>query len=116
MEPRDYAKDDLHMDPMKPMQWMKPMDPLKPLAPWWPSALGDRPSSTGGQNDARYAFFGDQARLAVDLGDGKVAVYETGDLQIFGVQQQQDGIGRKILFVSQYGEVDLGTLMKSISL
>lgn len=68
------------------------------------------------QNDARYAFFGDQARLAVDLGDGKVAVYETGDLQIFGVQQQQDDVGRKFLFVSQYGEVDLGTLKKSFSL
>ncbi len=47
------------MEPMKPMAPMKPMEPMKPMAKseaWWPADLGD-PSSSGSQNDMRYAFF-----------------------------------------------------------
>jgi hypothetical protein len=73
------------MKPMEPMSGMKPMSPMKPMEPmkapvrWWPEELGEQPNSAGGQNEMRYAFFGDQQRLAVDTGDGKVQVYDTGE-------------------------------------
>ena len=93
---------------------------------WWPEELGEHPNSAGGQNETRYAFFGDQKRLAVDTGDGKVQLYDTGDHRISGVgkiqlyetgehrisgmQQPQSGSGRKLTVTSQHGEVDLATL------
>lgn len=47
------------MEPMKPMAPMKPMEPMKPMDPpasdWWPKGLSN-PSSSGSQNDLRYAF------------------------------------------------------------
>lgn len=98
------------MEPMKPMSPMKPMEPMRPPKRWWPEELGESPNSAGGQNEARYAFFGDKRRLAVDAGDGAVKVYDTGDHQISGVQQHQSGGGRKVTFTSQHGEVDLATL------
>lgn len=105
-------------NPMKPMSPMKPMAPMKPLEPmkaperWWPEGLGENPNSAGGQNEARYAFFGDKQRLAVDTGDGKVQVYDTRDHRITGVQQHQGSGGRKVTFTSQHGEVDLSALTK----
>ena len=98
------------MSGMKPMSPMKPMEPMKAPERWWPEELGENPNSAGGQNETRYAFFGDQQRLAVDTGDGKVQVYDTGDHRISGVQQHQSGGGRKVTFTSQHGEVDLATL------
>jgi hypothetical protein len=104
------------MEPMKPMSGMKPMSPMKPMEPmkaperWWPQELGENPNSAGGQNETRYAFFGDKQRLAVDTGDGKAQVYDTGDHRISGVQRHQSGGGRKVTFTSQHGEVDLATL------
>ncbi len=98
---------------MKPMEPMKPMAPMKPMqAPerWWPEALGEQPSSSGGQNETRYAFFGDKQRLAVDTGGGNVKLYDSGDHRISGVQQDQSGGGGKLIFTSQHGEVDLATL------
>ena len=56
---------------------------------WWPGDLGS-PSSSGGQNDSRYAYFPQARRLAVQRG-GQVTVYDTLDHQIGGVQQQQGG-------------------------
>jgi len=98
------------MQPMKPMKPMAPMAPMKPAARWWPAALGESPNSAGGQNEARYAFFADQRRLAVDLGDGNIRVYDTGDHRISGVQQHQADGGRKVVFTSQHGTVDLDGL------
>ncbi|MEO6569020.1 MAG: hypothetical protein ABIO94_09690 [Opitutaceae bacterium] len=49
-------------------------------------------------------------RLAVDRGDGKALLFDTGDHRISGVQQHQDGGGRKVTFTSQHGKVDLETL------
>ena len=102
------------MKPMKPMEPMKPMKPMKGFADdaasrWWPQALGESPNSAGGQNELRYAYFGEKRRLAVDDG-GEVKVYNTGDHQVSGVQQRQDGGGKKIVFTSQNGEVDLDAL------
>ena len=88
----------------------EPMAPMKAPERWWPEELGEHPNSAGGQNETRYAFFGDHKRLAVDTGDGKVQLYDTGDHRISGVQQHQSGSGRKVTFTSQHGEVDLATL------
>ena len=91
---------------------MAPMKPMKSPERWWPGGLGENPNSAGGQNETRYAFFGDRNRLAVDLGDGNVQVYDTGDHRISGVQQHQGGSGRKVTFTSQHGEVDLEKLKR----
>jgi hypothetical protein len=104
------------MKPMQPMSRMKPMAPMEPVAPmaapkrWWPEDLGVNPDSAGGQNETRYAFFGEHKRLAVATGDGKVQVYDTGDHRISGVKQHQSGNGKKVTFTSQHGEVDLTAL------
>lgn len=100
------------MSPMKPMTPMSPMKPMKTPARWWPEGLGESPNSAGGQNQTRYAFFGDKRRLAVDLGDGKIRVYDTGDHLISGVQQHQGGAEGKVAFHSQHGEVNLDSLMQ----
>lgn len=101
------------MKPMKPMQPMQGMEPMKPMAApddnWWPEGLSN-PSSTGGQNGVRYAFFPQQRRLAVAQ-DGRVRQYDTGSHLISGVsQQQQDAQGGAPTFASQHGPVDLGSL------
>ncbi len=92
---------------------MKPMEPLRPMQTeaWWPKALGGHPNAAGSQNDVRYAYFGDTRRLAVDRGDGKVTVHDTGEHRISGVAQAQ-GSGRsaEVVFTSQRGNVDLASL------
>jgi hypothetical protein len=75
---------------------------------WWPAELGS-PSSTGGQNAARYAYFPQVARLAVDRA-GKVTVYATGDHRIGGFQQQQSGASGSFAFTSQHGTFAVDSL------
>ncbi|MGJ8572728.1 MAG: SHOCT domain-containing protein [Hoeflea sp.] len=75
---------------------------------WWPTDLGHA-ASTGAQNQMRYAWFPDTARLAVDAGDGRVRVYDTADHRIGGFSQQQSG-GQSLSFTSQYGLVKLADL------
>ena len=70
---------------------------------WWPAGLSN-PSSSGSQNDQRYAYFPDQRRLVIDQG-GEVSVYDTQDHRIGGVSQQQSGTG-SMKFQSQHGTVD----------
>jgi hypothetical protein len=74
---------------------------------WWPSDLGS-PSSTGGQNNVRYAVFPGSRRLVVDIG-GQVTVYDTLDNQIGGVSQQQGG-NDSMTFSSQYGTINVSSL------
>jgi hypothetical protein len=74
---------------------------------WWPSDLGS-PSSTGGQNNVRYAVFPGSRRLVVDIG-GHVTVYDTLDNQIGGVSQQQGG-NDSMTFSSQYGTINVSSL------
>lgn len=69
---------------------------------WWPGDLGS-PSSSGAQNDIRYAFFPQARRLAVQR-DGQVSLFDTQDHNIGGVSQQQGG-GSSLTFTSQYGTV-----------
>lgn len=77
-------------------------------AGWWPSDLG-MPSSTGGQNDARYAVFPEARRLAIHI-DGATRVFDTGEHRIGGVQQQQGGGLGSVSFTSQLGTFDMSSL------
>ena len=56
---------------------------------WWPAEFGS-PSTSGSQNDMAYAWFPHMAKLLVKLG-GDVFAFDTGNLSIYGVQQQQGG-------------------------
>ena len=75
---------------------------------WWPAELGS-PSSSGGQNDARYAYFPQAQRLAIERG-GQVTLYDTLDHQIGGVQQQQGGAYGSLSFSSQFGTFTVDSL------
>ena len=81
--------------------------PMQSGANWWPADLG-HPSSSGGQNDMRYAYFPGPRRLAV-LQNGHVTVYDTGDHSIGGFSQQQGG-GQSATFSSQFGQFSLSQL------
>jgi hypothetical protein len=74
----------------------------------WPSELG-QPSSSGGQNDSRYAIFPHVSRLAIDRG-GQITVYDTLDHSIGGVQQQQGGPSGSLSFTSQRGTFTVDSL------
>ena len=96
------------MKPMKPMAPMKPMEPMKPMSggeAWWPQELG-QPSTSGGQNGMRYAFFPDAHRLLIET-EGKLTTYDSADHQINGVSQSNGGAPR---FSSQNGEVAVDEL------
>ena len=101
------------MEPMKPMKPMEPMQPMEPMEPmdfgpkWWPDDLGE-PSTSGGQNDVKYAFFGDKHRLAIQK-NGKVTVYDSVDHRVSGVSQQQGG-SSSLAFTSQHGTVNVDEL------
>jgi hypothetical protein len=100
------------LEPMKPMAPMKPMEPMKPMsfgAPWWPADLG-QPSTSGAQNDHRYAFFPDKQRLLIEQ-NGKLSTYDTGDHRIGGVSQQAS-TGSSLAFTSQHGPVKLDDLKR----
>jgi hypothetical protein len=90
---------------------MKPMEPIKPLSEdtWWPPDLG-QPSTSGSQNDLRYAFFPERRRLLIEQ-DGKLTTYDSADHRITGVSQQGSS-GRGLAFTSQTGPVDLADLSK----
>jgi hypothetical protein len=75
---------------------------------WWPSELG-QPSSSGGQNDNRYAYFPGPRRLAVQRA-GQVTVYDTLNHDIGGVQQQQGGPYGSQSFTSQFGTFTVESL------
>ena len=72
---------------------------------WWPTNLGS-PSSSGGQNNIRYAVFPN--RLAVEL-NGQISIYDTLDHNIGGVSQQQGG-NDSLTFNSQWGAINVNSL------
>jgi hypothetical protein len=76
---------------------------------WYPSELGN-PSSTGSQNNIRYAVFPQTRRLAIDF-NGSVTIYDTLDHNIGGVSQQQGG-DTSLSFSSQYGTILVNSLNK----
>ena len=75
---------------------------------WWPPELGV-PTSTGAQNNIRYACFPATRRLAIQLDGREVAVYDTLDHQITGFSQQQSG-DASLTFTSQHGLVRVADL------
>jgi hypothetical protein len=78
---------------------------------WWPAELGI-PSSTGSQNDVRYAYFPLLNRIAI-LQGARVQIYDTEGHNIQGVhqqQQQQSGISGGLQFTSQNGTFGISTL------
>ena len=74
---------------------------------WWPPELGN-PSSTGSQNNLRYAYFPGSNRLAIDFG-GRVEVYDTTGYDIGGFGQQQSG-DASLTFTSPRGVVRVDSL------
>lgn len=76
---------------------------------WWPAELG-APSSTGAQNDMRYAVFPQTRRLAIQVA-GNVEIFDTADHRITGVSQQQSG-DQSLTFVSQNGLVKVADLTR----
>ncbi|GAB4065372.1 SHOCT domain-containing protein [Ancylobacter sonchi] len=76
---------------------------------WWPDGLG-APSTSGAQNDMRYAFFPSDRRLVISQ-HGVVTVFDTGEHMISGVSQQQGGT-YNLSFSSQFGQIDLSSLRR----
>ncbi len=97
----------VYLPPPPPQNGIAP-GPMAPGNSWWPAELG-QPSTSGGQNDRRYAYFPHVRRLAVDAG-GQVTIYDTLDNQISGVQQQQSGGPGSLEFSSQYGTFSVSSL------
>jgi hypothetical protein len=85
---------------------MKPTRALSGIERWWPDELGD-PSARGSQIGVRYAFFQETHRLLIER-NGKLSVYDTGDCQIWGMQQA----GAVPTFTSQNGALRLNKLKK----
>ncbi|MCE7041819.1 SHOCT domain-containing protein [Dyadobacter sp. CY312] len=73
----------------------------------WPTIFGS-PTSSGSQNNFKYAYFGPARRLVIEE-DGKRYIYDTKHHQISGVSQQQ-GSGRSYQFTSNDGTVNLNDL------
>ncbi|MCE6988256.1 SHOCT domain-containing protein [Dyadobacter sp. CY323] len=73
----------------------------------WPSVFGN-PTSSGSQNNFRYAYFGPVRRLVIE-DNGKRTIYDTKHHHITGISQQQ-GAGSSYKFTSQEGQVDLNSL------
>jgi len=76
---------------------------------WWPAGLG-MPSSTGAQNNMRYAVFPETRRLAIEIA-GHVEIFDTADHRIGGVSQQQSG-DQSLTFVGQHGLVKVSDLKR----
>lgn len=100
------------MTPMAPMMSMAPMNfgsgPLftpDPQDSWWPAELGS-PSSSGSQNEVRYAYFPSAGRLAVNV-NGKVSLYDTSGHQIAGFSSQQQSSGGGVTFSTGAGSISL---------
>ena len=80
---------------------------VPPGPDWWGSSLR-WPDSSGAQNGARYAYFAQARRLAIEV-NGHVTIYDTLDHQIGGFSQQQS-YGGSVSFNSQYGLIDVASL------
>lgn len=85
----------------------KASPPYAQVSTSWPTVFGN-PTSTGAQNNFRYAYFAPVHRLVIE-DNGKRTIYDTKHYQITGVSQQQ-GATNSYHFTSQEGAVDLKNL------
>ncbi|MBV8782337.1 MAG: SHOCT domain-containing protein [Phycisphaerae bacterium] len=85
---------------------MKPMPPVIGMQFSVPAAWG-QPASSGGQNEMRYAYYPIAHRLVVER-DGKRTIYDTANIDITGISQQQSSMhaGRPV-FNTDHGPIDL---------
>ncbi|WP_426292870.1 SHOCT domain-containing protein [Dyadobacter endophyticus] len=79
----------------------------KQVSTSWPTVFGT-PTSTGSQNNFRYAYFEAVHRLVIEE-NGKRTIYDTKHHQISGISQQQ-GSRSSYRFTSKDGPVDLESL------
>ncbi len=86
----------------------EPGQPFQNGGNWWPSELG-HPSSSGSQNNFKYAYFPDPVRRLAILDNGRLRVYDTLNHHISGVSQQQ-GSNDRFSVSSQFGWVDIYNL------
>ncbi len=97
------------MAPMRPMSFgSAPLFTPDPRDTWWPAELGT-PSSSGAQNEVRYAYFPAAGRLAVEV-NGQVSVYDTSGHQIAGISSQQQSSGGGLVFSTGEGCISLAHL------
>jgi hypothetical protein len=92
------------------MQTLKPLEPMKsmtPQQPWWPVNLGE-PSSSGSQNDIRYAFFSGERRLFIEK-HGIIKAFDSRDHEISGVSQSHSA-SLGLTFTTESGRIDLSQL------
>jgi hypothetical protein len=89
---------------------------VKPATAFTPSSNFDAPadwgppSTSGRQNDHRYAWYPRMSRLIV-VQNGNRSVYDTGMHQITGVAQDQSGnSASRLVFASQHGPVSVASL------
>jgi hypothetical protein len=75
---------------------------------WWPTEFGS-PSSSGAQNNFKYAYFPDPVRRLAILDNDRLRVYDTLNHHISGVSQQQ-GSNDRFSVSSQFGYVDVYNL------
>ncbi|MGV3603457.1 MAG: SHOCT domain-containing protein [Dyadobacter fermentans] len=75
----------------------------------WPAVFGN-PTSSGSQNNFRYAYFGHVHRLVIEE-NGRRTIYDTKHHQITGISQQQ-GAASSYRFTSEDGPVELSSLEK----
>lgn len=66
-------------------------------------------SMKGSQNDIHYAFYPSEKVLEITK-NGKTKKYHTKDYQLSGVQQSQDGSGKKLSFSHPNGTVSVSDL------
>ena len=99
-----------HENTMEPMEPMKPMAPMKPIEGVDAPADWGQPSTAGGQNDVKYAYFAKPARLVIERG-GKRTVYDTAGHQITGVAQDQSDVAAgRLVFTDRDGTVSVESL------
>ncbi|MCT0212520.1 MULTISPECIES: SHOCT domain-containing protein [unclassified Synechococcus] len=97
------------MAPLRPMSFGSgALFTPDPRDTWWPAELG-APSSSGAQNDVRYAYFPAAGRLAVEV-NGHVSVYDTSGHQIAGISSQQQSSGGGLMFSTGEGNISLAHL------
>lgn len=68
---------------------------------------------SGSQNGAKYAYYAPQNVLQIEE-EGKISRYSTEGLTLWGVQQSQDGTGKKLKFTHAGGTITVDDLKPAV--